>query len=47
MPTPVTNTDVSTSPTADVRALPATSGLLSQPVANQGQEMLNRRGLLR
>ena len=29
------------------RALPATSGLLSQPVANQGQEMLNRRGLLR
>tara|TARA_A100001015_G_scaffold291287_1_gene365260 strand:- start:950 stop:2551 length:1602 start_codon:yes stop_codon:yes gene_type:complete len=29
------------------RALPATSGLLSQPVANQGQELLNRRGLLR
>ena len=29
------------------RALPATSGLLSQPVANRGQEMLNRRGLLR
>lgn len=29
------------------RALPATSGLLSQPVANRGQEILNRRGLLR
>lgn len=28
------------------RALPATSGLLGEPVAQRGQEMLNRRGLL-